>query len=154
MKPAIQIDLATLLLEHEAPILKQATEALSRARLTHYQSTAQENEARVRTLFERTVRCAGTRSLLPMISYSEQLARQRYSGGFDLSEVQTAYNILEEAIWRCITDHVEPSAFPHAFGISSAILGAGKEALAREYVSLASQKKVQSLDVTALFAGV
>jgi hypothetical protein len=38
-------------------------------------------------------------------------------------------------------------------GVVSTILGAGKDALAREYVSLATNAHAPSLDLRALFAG-
>ena len=39
-------------------------------------------------------------------------------------------------------------------GIYGLLLGFGKDALARKYVSLASERHVSSLDLSALFAGV
>jgi hypothetical protein len=39
-------------------------------------------------------------------------------------------------------------------GLVSTILGAAKDALAREYVSLATHRHAGSLDLRALFAGI
>ena len=40
-----------------------------------------------------------------------------------------------------------------ALGLVSTVLGAAKDSLARAYVSLASQTKAPSLDLSALFKG-
>ena len=48
---------------------------------------------------------------------------------------------------------MEPSQFAEAIGLTSTILGIGKDALARRYVALATKGKVSSLDLKSLFAG-
>ena len=51
-------------------------------------------------------------------------------------------------------ERLEPAQYPEAFGLVSTALGAGKQALAIEYVALASRnREVRSLDLTALFKG-
>jgi len=47
-----------------------------------------------------------------------------------------------------------PDELAEAVGLLSTILGFGKDALARTYVSLASHRRVPSLDLSALFSGV
>jgi hypothetical protein len=94
------------------------------------------------------------RDLVPMLDHAREVARERFQDRFDLQEVQTAFNVLEEVIWRWITARLEPPDYPEAFGLASTVLGAGKQALGVEYVSLAShQGGVQSLDLSALFKG-
>jgi len=154
MDTTLQVDLSTLLQLHEQPIMEEAVATLNRARLPHYQTSQEENAARLQRLFELTRDCVQRKAVLPIVTYAEELARGRFAGGFDLSEVQTAFNILEETIWRHIAEEMEPTAFPNAFGMTSAVLGAGKEALAREYVSLAAHRPIATLDIKALFAGV
>jgi hypothetical protein len=88
-----------------------------------------------------------------MIQYTEKIARQRYSAGFELFEVQTAFNVLEEAIWKRILRDAEPHDIAEAIGLVSTILGAGKDSLARAYVSLATRSKAPAVDLKALFAG-
>jgi hypothetical protein len=59
-----------------------------------------------------------------------------------------------EVIWRRITARMEPQQYPEALGLVSTVLGAGKQALAIEYVALVSRNRdVRSLDLTALFKG-
>jgi hypothetical protein len=149
----VKLDLAAFLADREADILAQAKARLCQARLPHYDTTPDKNLERLRRLFDLVVLCIRNRALLPMVTFAEQLANERYSSGFDLSEVQTAFNILEEVVWAEITKGLAPASYPQAFGVSSAVLGAGKQALAREYVSLASKRRIPSLDIIELFKG-
>ena len=88
-----------------------------------------------------------------MVQYTERIARQRYLSGFELFEVQTAFNVLEEVIWKRILSDMEPKDIVEAIGYISTILGAGKDTLARTYVSLAARGKAPAVDLKALFAG-
>ena len=56
-------------------------------------------------------------------------------------------------MWRQVVASVPPEDLAEATGLLSTVLGFGKDVLARAYVSLASQRHVPSLDLTALFAG-
>ncbi len=73
--------------------------------------------------------------------------------GFGISEVQTAFNVVEEAMCRHVVAGVPPDELAEAVGLLGTILGFGKDALARTYVSLASHRRVPSLDLSAMFAG-
>lgn len=79
--------------------------------------------------------------------------RRRLESGYDLVEVQTAFNALEVAVWTHLLAGVEPAELARALGFVSTLLGAGKDVLAREYVSLATDAHAPSLDLYALFAG-
>ena len=79
--------------------------------------------------------------------------KERFSSGYDLSEVQSAFNALEEATWTSVFRALDASAFAEAIRLISTVLGAGKDALARRYVSLATDHRVTSLDVRSLFGG-
>lgn len=148
-------DLPTLLAASRAEAVADAIQGLSRATLPHYTaSRAEQNRERLAKLYDLMLACVETRTLLPMISYAQEVARERYRDGFDLEEVHTAFNVLEEVVWRLITARLEPRQYPEAFGLVSTVLGAGKQALAIEYVALVSRTRdVHSLDLTALFKG-
>ena len=88
-----------------------------------------------------------------MIAHAETIARERFEAGFDLSEVQTAFNVLEEAIWVRVLKNLPPNELAEALGLISTVLGGGKDALARSYVTLASKTKSPSLNLQSLFAG-
>ena len=149
------MDLGQLLDESGEEIVAEATEALDRAHMTHYdESSREENRERLAKLYELTRRCVREKDLLPMVEYSHEVARSRYRDGFDLGEVQTAFNVLEEAIWTRVTNKLRPEAYPEAFGRTSTVLGAGKQALALEYVNLVSHARtMETLDWTAMFKG-
>ena len=88
-----------------------------------------------------------------MIGYAEQIARERFDNGFDIGEVQTAFNVLEESMWRRLAGVTPPSEIVESLGLLSTVLGVGKDAFARTYVSLASKQHVPSLDLRAMFDG-
>jgi hypothetical protein len=90
-----------------------------------------------------------------MVEYAQKIGRKRYEDKFDLQEIQIVFNILEEVIWKTITNNMPSIDFPEAFGLASTVLGAGKEAMAVEYVSLVSNRRdIKSLDLANLFKGV
>lgn len=146
--------LQTLLNDHAQEIFNEAYETMRRAPLKSYaQAGAAQTQQRLLSLYELVRRCVEEKKLTPIISHAELVAQARFESGFDLWEVQTAFNVLEETIWRHILKKLSPKEFPEAFALVSTVLGAGKDALACTYVSLAAQNKVPSLNVTSLFAG-
>ena len=146
------MDLTTLLEQHQDTIVAEAAEALARAHLPRYEASgAAENTARLRRLFDLTRQCLANRDLIPMLDYARRIAEERFESGYDLREVQTGFNVLEEVIWKYITADMAPQDYPQAFGLTSTVLGAGKEALAVEYVTLASQHLTPTLNMSALF---
>lgn len=146
--------LTQLLREEQDQIIAEAAEAILRARLTHYNlSSVQKNLERLERLYLLTIECVIRKQLVAITEYSRQIARERFSEGFDLQEVQAAFNVLEETIWRHITAHLPASDYPEAFGLISTVLGAGKEALASEYVLLAAHEHLPTLNMAELFKG-
>lgn len=149
-----EAELVTLLEEHRAGIVDEATESLEKRRLPHYDASPESvNRRRLERLHGLVVRCIRDRNLVPMARYAESLAAERYDAGFGVAEVQGAFNVFEEVVWRRITAELSPASYAEAFGLVSTVLGAGKEALAVEYVSLATESRVGSLDLTRLFDG-
>ena len=147
-------DTAAFLRNEREEILETASASLERMHARHYESAdAEEVRQRLGNLFDQLGSGLATRDLGPIIAYSQQVAEQRYAAGYDLSEVQTAFNALEEATWACVLNKLDPPQYAEALGLISTVLGAGKDALARRYVSLAAQTHAPSLDLRALFAG-
>jgi hypothetical protein len=148
------IDTAAFLQRERPPILAAAETALIRSRTRHYSSAGDEEiHQRLSALFDRLVDGLAARDLGPIISYAEQVADERFAAGYDLSEVQVAFNALEEATWSCVLRELDPSEFAEAIGLITTVLGAGKDALARRYVSRAAETRVTSLDLRTLFGG-
>lgn len=148
------MDLTDLLAGEAGEIIDEAARSLERSKLKHYQAVgATVSRKRLEELFSLVVRCLGERDLVPMVDYSTAVARERFADGFDIHEVQTAFNVLEEAIWRRVVAGVPPEQLAESIGLVATVLGAGKDALARTYVSLAAHQHVPSLDLSALFEG-
>jgi hypothetical protein len=147
--------LQEILVNNQTDIINEAFYSLQRSHLKHYDSSrADENWQRLAKLFDLTLNGVKTKSLVDMVTYSEKIAKERYESGFDLHEVHTAYNVLEETIWKAIIKEIDSSELAESLGLISTVLGTGKEALALAYVSLASKQKVKSLNLTQLFKGV
>jgi hypothetical protein len=146
---------ARFLEEHRATIVAEAAAALARAEAAHYESAGTGAvQERLETLFDRVHDAVARRDLVDMIAYARRLAQERFDAGYDLWEIQAALNGLEEATWRCVLANLEREEPAEMLGLVSTILGAAKDALAREYVSLATHRHAGSLDLRALFAGI
>lgn len=143
-----------LLQQRRAAILAQAEEALGRSAQAHYAAAGREITARrLATLYDLQAAAIRARDLAAVVRYAEELAVERYTAGYDLLEVQIAFNALEEAIWQEILAALPPEQLGEALGLVSTVHGAGKDALGRAYVALAAESKPPTLDLSALFAG-
>lgn len=141
-----------LLHQHGEAIVNDAMDAVERSHLKSYaQSGADATRQRLRDLYILTVRAIADRQLGAIIAHAEAIAQARFAAGFDLWEVQTAFNVLEEAIWLRIIKELPPADYAEALGLVSTVLGAGKDALARAYVSLASKSRAPTLNLQSLF---
>ena len=148
------MDLDVLLLEAETCVVDEAYSALHRAHVTHYELAGESfTRQALADLFELVVVAVRTRDLAAMSAFSEGIAAERFNHGYDISEVQMAFNSLEDAMWRCVVSAEPPEDVAEAVGLLSTVLGFGKDAVARKYLSLASRRHVPSLDLKALFAG-
>jgi hypothetical protein len=147
-------DTAAFLAGEREPILKAAETSLARMHARHYDSAGSgEVRERLSILFDQLVDGIATKNLVPIVDYARRVGEERFAAGYDLSEVQIAFNALEEATWSRVLEGLDASEFAEALGLISTVLGAGKDALARTYVSLASDTHATSLDLRALFAG-
>jgi len=143
-----------ILVNNQTDIINEAFTSLERSHLKHYNtSRADENWQRLAKLFDLTLNGVKTKSLVDMVTYSEKIAKERYESGFDLHEVHTAYNVLEESIWKAIIKEVDQTDLAESLGLISTVLGTGKESLAIAYVSLSGKQRVNSLNLSQLFRG-
>jgi len=148
------MELDVLLEQDESAVLDEAYSVLEGAQAAHYEAAGEQfTRAKLEGLFRLVVDALRTKNLAQVGEYSEQVAVERYGQGFDISEVQAAYNALEEAMWRRVIRQAPADELPEAIGMLSTVLGYGKDSLARAYVSLACKRHVGSLDLSALFAG-
>lgn len=142
-------------LEREADsIVAEASAALDRSQLEHYKVAGRVvGHERLAELFRLTLVGIRDRTLVPVMDYMAAVADDRFHAGYAIREVQIAINVLEEAIWNHIVANVPPNELAEALGLVSTVLGAAKDSLARAYVTLASESKAPSLDLSALFTG-
>jgi hypothetical protein len=137
---------------HRSRILSDAASGAASAP-RYAAAGAAETAQRLDTLFDELVTAVDGRDLSSIVGYARGLAHARYSGGYDLSEVQVAINALEESVWRRVFADAPSELVGTALREVSTVLGAAKDALAREYVLLASTTHAPALDVGALFTG-
>ena len=148
------MDLQELLTRDGDQIVAEASAALTRSQLAHYAEAGHAvGQERLARLFQLTAQGIADRNLVPVMEYMAEVADDRFHAGYAIREVQIAINVLEEAIWNHIVANVPPDELARGLGLVSTVLGAAKDALARAYVSLASQTKAPSLDLSALFKG-
>jgi len=147
--------LSQLLAVNSEKIISEAVAGLNRCALCHYRKQPEtEIRERMSLLFSETVECIKDKTLIPINLYAQKLAAERFREGFFLQEIQTAFNVLEETLWEIVTKNMQPAEYPDAFGLISSVMGAGKEALAVEYVSLVTgSPKKPAADITRLFQG-
>ncbi|MGA3147867.1 MAG: hypothetical protein ABSF33_10355 [Acidimicrobiales bacterium] len=135
-------------------VLEAASASLARDHLAHYEASgAAESGRRLSDLFDLVVDCLAKRNLEPITEYANNVAEERFNAGFNIAEVQTAFNVLEETIWRVVIAPLPTEELLESAGLIGTVLGTGKDALARSWVALATSEHVPSLDLTALFEG-
>jgi hypothetical protein len=148
------MDLVGVLRTAHDDVLQEASDALGRAHLKHYEASGSElSRRRLNDLFDLVLECLAKRTLGPICQYAQQVAEKRFDAGFEIAEVQSSFNVLEEAIWHVVMARLPANDLLEAAGLIGTVLGAGKDALARAWVSLATSQHVPSLDLTALFEG-
>lgn len=148
------MNLHQFLLEGRKEILAEAVESVGRAHLEHYESAGTDRiRQRLDDLLGLTIDAVRDRVLTLVVAHANTVATERFEGGVDLSEVQTAYNVLEEVLWLRILKQLPAAEQGEALGLVGTILGSGKDALARKYLALATRIHTPSLDLKALFSG-
>lgn len=145
---------AGFLSERQEEVLASASAAIARTHLPHYDRPGASVAAdRLRALYAVVVRCAAERHLTPVDDHVARIAVERHAAGIELREVQTAINVLEEAIWHAVLAELPPEQQGEALGVVGTILGAVKDRLACAYVSLATNRATRTLDFAQLFRG-
>jgi len=123
-------------------ILFDATEFLVRTNLEHYNKLNPERvRARLARLYFVTRECAELNTNDPIKKYMEEIAPNRFESGYELYEVQTAINILEECLWKNIVDRVNANEQMLALFRSHEIMCAAKGALAKSFVAYEKDHK-------------
>lgn len=148
------MEITKLLEENNVEIIEESFKSMSKLKLKGYSKAGRdETKQRLNELYKKLLQCTKKKELIPILNYTDKIAKERYSAGFDIFEVQTAINSLESAIWNKIFKLTRPEKLAESLGVVSTVLGAGKDNLARTYVSLATKTKVPSLNLQSLFSG-
>jgi hypothetical protein len=148
------MSLKKILQEGRLDMLEEAVESVRRARLEHYEQAGPELfRQRLGDLLDLVIDAVLERNLAAIIAHANAVATERFEAGVDLSEVQTAFNVMEEVIWMRILKKLAASKQAEALGLVGTVLGSAKDSLARKYVSMATQTHTPSLNLKALFLG-
>ena len=112
------MELVDVLRATQDDVLTEASSALHRAHLTHYEASGDAESARhLEDLFGLVVGCLAHQTVGPIVGYAETIAKERFAAGFDIAEVQTAFNVLEEAIWHVVIAKMPPDVLVEAAGM-------------------------------------
>ena len=148
------MELVTTLKRSESEIVKEALANVQHSHIEHYESAGAEfTHTALQDLFDLVATAIEKRDLEGVIAFADGIAEQRFSSGFDIAEVQTAFNALETAMWRRVLATAEPADLPESIGLLSTVFGVAKDELACRYVSLASRRDIPTLDLSAQFRG-
>ncbi|MGB9696991.1 MAG: hypothetical protein ACP5P3_06900 [Ignavibacteria bacterium] len=140
--------------DNSKSIITEATELVTSLQLKGYTRVGKERtRQKLEELLKKIMSCIKKRSLIPVITYTDKIARERYNSGYNLYEVQSAINSLELVIWNKIFKQVPPGNLAQILGTISTVIGAGKDNLARMYVALAANTKKPTLNLSSLFEG-
>jgi len=122
-------------------VLDEALLELQHAHLEHYLADGQlRARERLGQLLELTISALERRSADAIISYASTIAHERFARSYRLSEVQTSFNVLQEALWRQVLALVSKDEIAHSLGLVVAVLDMAKDTLARTYVHLTATR--------------
>lgn len=137
-----QESLVELLRSKAEPALEEAIFELQHAHLEHYLADGLPRaRERLSQLLTFTVDALELGSADAMVRYAEEIARERFARGYRLDEVQTSFNILQEALWKQLLALLGRDELTHALGLVVAVIDLAKDTLARTYVQLAAQRR-------------
>ena len=132
------MDVLTVLAGAEDQVIDEGAAALAQRDQTGQPSCPDYRRRDLRQLFRLVLRCVRAGRAGPIIRPSEQIAAHGYAAGIDLTEGQGAFDVLAEVLWRHLADALADEQLVQALGLLNAIVGAGKDAMARTYVALAT----------------
>jgi methylmalonyl-CoA decarboxylase len=133
------VETSAVLATAQERVVAEAAAALERRDQTPHREPSAERRRYLRDLFGLVVRCVQEGDAGPIIASSQQIATNRFDAGFGIAEIQATFNVLEEVLWREVVAILAGDQRIEALRLVHTILGAGKDALARTYVALASR---------------
>jgi hypothetical protein len=135
-------------------IVKKAAGSFEQMHTGHFDA---DGLSRLRLLLLSILRaiheCLRHKSTEPVIQYAEEIARERFSSGFALDEVQVAFNVLEDAIWTQLSHEPDLGGLAKGFQGVRKLLRLGKDRFTQEYLEFSAEAKAPSMNIRALFEG-
>ena len=139
-EPAPAGEMSAVLADAQGRVVDEAVAALERRDQTHRRAASAADRRRyVGDLFGLVAACVRAGGTEPIIASSRQVAADRFAAGFDIAEIQGEFSVLEEVLWRHVGNALAADQRIEAQRLVSTILGAGRDAVARTYVVLASR---------------
>jgi len=89
-------------------------------------SSPAERRQDMEHLFELIQRCVHEGHCEPIIGPSQQMAADHFAAGIEIAEVQTAFTVLEDVLWRHLADAVSGDQRLDTLRLVNVILGAGR----------------------------
>jgi methylmalonyl-CoA decarboxylase len=132
------MDASAVLAGAEDRVIDEAVAVLAQRDQARHSPRPDGRRRDVRQLFGLVLRCVRAGRAEPIIRPCEQIAAHCYASGTDLPEVQEAFTVLAEVAWRHLAGALADEQLVQALGLLNAIVGAGKDAMARIYVTLAT----------------
>jgi methylmalonyl-CoA decarboxylase len=133
------VDASAILASAEDRVIDEVVGALAQRGQGRESLLPDRSRRNARQLFRLVLRCVRAGRAEPIIRPSEQIVAHCYAAGIDLTEVQGAFNVLAEVLWRQLTGALDGGQLVQALGLLNLIVGAGKDATARTYVALATR---------------
>jgi len=141
------MDINEILASRRGEILGDALDRLRRAHLSHYdEGRSAATRDRLEYLYRLMMAGVSNRNATQLLKYAQAIGKERHEAGFHLVELQTAFNVLGEAVWSQVLKDAAPDQLADALGVTSTILGMGKDEIARAFVSQAHPTPVPSID--------
>jgi methylmalonyl-CoA decarboxylase len=131
------VDTTAVLADAEGQVIDETLAVLAQRDQAGRSSRPDDRRRDVRQLLHLVLRCMNAGRAGPVIGPSERIAAHSYAAGIDLAEVAEVFNNLAGVLWRRLADALDGEQLIGALGLLNAIVGEGKDAMARSYVALA-----------------
>ena len=139
-----------LLRDDGTAILDEAAPSIGR--LEHYRRDgAEETRRRVEALYHHVVRAVAARDLDGLLAHAARIARERFEAGFEMSEVQSAFATLEDAISRRALAKLPLDELAWGLGLVGTALAHARGEMWRTFATLAPRDHAAGVDLTPLF---
>jgi len=144
------MDASVVLASAEDRVIDEAVAVLAQRDQARHLSPGPDGRRRdLRQLFRLVLRCLRAGRAGPIARPCEQIAAHCYAAGIDLSEGQGTFNALAEVLWRQLASALAGDQLVEALGLLGAIVGTGKDAMARTYVTLATRDRDRQVEQPA-----